>query len=70
MNFTFESRKPKDGQFGSKQKDGSWSGMVGELMDGSVDMGMKFRIHVAFHYENCSVSALVRFIFDNTKYRF
>ena len=48
MNFTFESRKPKDGQFGSKQKDGTWSGMVGELMDGSVDMGKKFRIHVAF----------------------
>ena len=39
MNFTFESRKPKDGEFGSKRKDGSWSGMVGELIDGSADLG-------------------------------
>ena len=44
MNFTFESRKPKDGEFGSKRKDGSWSGMVGELIDGSADLGKTFSL--------------------------
>ena len=40
MNFTYTTTKPKDGSFGSLQEDGSWTGMVGNLKNHEVDIGM------------------------------
>ena len=39
MNFTYTLIKPPDGQWGSIQPDGSWSGMVGLLVSGKIDIG-------------------------------
>ena len=39
MNFTYTLGKPPDGQWGAKQDDGSWSGMVGELQNQRADFG-------------------------------
>lgn len=38
MNFTYDLTKPPDGQWGAIQPDGSWSGMVGMLSKGEIDM--------------------------------
>ena len=32
MNFTFEVRKPPDGNYGALKPDGTWTGMIGELI--------------------------------------
>ena len=39
MNFTYTLIKPPDGQWGAIQPDGSWSGMVGLLQTGVIDIG-------------------------------
>ena len=39
MNFTYDGVKPPDNQWGALQKDGSWSGMVGMLVNNEIDMG-------------------------------
>ena len=39
MNFTYTLRKPPDGQYGRKNPDGSWNGMVGELISDNADIG-------------------------------
>ena len=33
MNFEFELREPQDGAYGTMQIDGSWNGMIRELID-------------------------------------
>ncbi len=38
LNFTVEWKYPDDGTFGSKGGDGSWTGIVGELVDGKGDI--------------------------------
>ena len=40
MNFTYTLIKPPDGQWGAIQSDGSWSGLVGLLASGEIDIGM------------------------------
>ena len=39
MNFTYVLKKPPDGQWGVKKYDGSWSGMIGELLLENADVG-------------------------------
>ena len=50
MNFTYTLIKPPDGQWGSIQPDGSWSGMVGLLASGEVDIGMSILIFRTIEY--------------------
>ena len=39
MNFTFTIKRPKDGEWGILQKNGSWTGMVGMLARQEIDFG-------------------------------
>ena len=39
LNFTYDLTKPPDGQWGSLQSDMSWTGMVGMLNRGEIDIG-------------------------------
>ena len=39
MNFTYLIRPPEDGGFGSEGKNGTWTGMIGEVQRGNFDMG-------------------------------
>ena len=34
MKFSYEFMFPKDDQYGVRQKDGSWNGLVGDLSNG------------------------------------
>ncbi len=38
MNFTYSVQRGPDGAWGALMEDGTWSGMIGELMTGGVDM--------------------------------
>ena len=38
MNFTYTVIKPPDGQYGGIQPDGTWSGMVGLLVNHDIDI--------------------------------
>jgi hypothetical protein len=38
MNFTYTLIKPPDGQWGSIQADGTWSGMVNLLANQEIDI--------------------------------
>lgn len=40
MNFTYDLYQPPDGQWGAIQPDNTWSGMVGMLSRGEIDMGI------------------------------
>ena len=40
MNFTCTITKPRDSSFGNLKEDGSWTGMVGNLKNHEVDIGM------------------------------
>ena len=40
MNFTFEVRKPPDGNYGALKPDGTWTGMIGELIIHNADIGI------------------------------
>ena len=40
MNFTFVVSKPPDLTFGALKPDGSWTGMIGELINQNADMGI------------------------------
>ena len=42
MNFTFVVSKPPDLTFGALKPDGSWTGMIGELINQNADMGIVF----------------------------
>ena len=39
MNFTYTVKKPPDGSYGAIKSDGSWSGLVGELIKKKADIG-------------------------------
>ena len=39
MNFTYTLMKPSDGKWGSIQPDGTWSGIIGELVNQKIDIG-------------------------------
>ncbi|KAK7082591.1 hypothetical protein SK128_006923 [Halocaridina rubra] len=38
MEFDFEFKFPKDEQYGARQENGSWNGLVGDLANGLTDM--------------------------------
>lgn len=38
MNFTYDLMKPPDGEYGVIQANGTWSGMVGMLSRGEIDI--------------------------------
>ncbi|XP_071539870.1 ionotropic receptor 25a [Panulirus ornatus] len=38
MKFDFEFKFPSDGQYGARQKNGSWNGLVGDLSNGVTDL--------------------------------
>ncbi|XP_045135403.1 ionotropic receptor 25a-like isoform X2 [Portunus trituberculatus] len=38
MKFDYDFRFPKDGQYGVRQKDGTWNGLVGDLSNGVTDI--------------------------------
>ncbi|XP_033217570.1 ionotropic receptor 25a isoform X2 [Belonocnema kinseyi] len=40
MDFTYDLVIPKDGEFGSKLKNGEWSGLVGDLATGETDIAV------------------------------
>ena len=39
LNFSYTTIVPPDGEWGALKDDGTWSGMVGQLLTKSVDMG-------------------------------
>ena len=38
MNITYDTVTTPDGNWGSRNEDGSWNGFVGQLMDGGADI--------------------------------
>ncbi|CAH1253983.1 GRIA1 [Branchiostoma lanceolatum] len=40
LGFTYELYEPEDGQYGAEKDDGTWSGMVGELISGRADIAL------------------------------
>ena len=42
MNFTYTVTKPPDGQFGSRMKNNTWTGMVRMLQNQEVDIGILY----------------------------
>ena len=44
MNFTCTITKPRDSSFGNLKEDGSWTGMVGNLKNHEVDIGVTLEI--------------------------
>ena len=39
LNFSYTTSVPPDGEWGALRDDGTWSGMVGQLLTKSVDLG-------------------------------
>ena len=39
LNFTFDLRKPPDLQWGAKDSNGNWNGMINEVLNGKTDFG-------------------------------
>ena len=39
LNFSYVLKTPEDGAWGAVNEDGSWSGMVGSLMNKECDVG-------------------------------
>ena len=39
MNFTYELKKPKDNAWGSRVENGTWTGMIGSLVNKDCDIG-------------------------------
>ena len=65
MNFTYTLRLPPDGQYGGKLPNGSWSGMVNELIQNRSDMIV---VDLTITQERSQVISYVKTLF-NTKYR-
>ena len=61
MNFTYVLKKPPDGQWGSRKPDGTWSGMIGELLMEHADIGINE------NFNNQSFGYLYKIVFS--KYR-
>ncbi len=50
LNFTFIVQNPPDGEFGTRQKNGSWTGMIGEGVQGGLRrLPMSFSISKENH---------------------
>ena len=65
MNFSFVLKAAKDGSYGAKKTDGSWSGMIGALNNRECDMGkyVKCPIEVSIflkHLENVDLIKISR----------
>ena len=43
MNFTYKMIPPPTVEFGSKTANGTWTGMVGQLYRGEIDIGKIFQ---------------------------
>ena len=52
MNFTFNIEKPKDGEWGILQKNGSWTGMVGMLTKQEIDFGTLYNKIISKSFQN------------------
>ena len=65
MNFTYTLQLPPDGQYGGKFPNGSWSGMVNELIQNRSDMIV---VDLTITPERSQVITYVKTLF-NTKYR-
>ena len=51
LNFTSSVRQARDGTYGSMKPDGTWGGMVGEVMNQEHDLGMyNIIFRVSIHY--------------------
>lgn len=48
LNFTFTVRLPQDGTYGARKADGSWSGLVNELIQKRADIGNHIDYHCRF----------------------
>ena len=63
MNFTYTLRLPPDGQYGGEHSNGSWSGMVNELIQKRSDMIV---VDLTITPERSKVISYVKTLF-NTK---
>ena len=45
LNFSFTLKQPPDEQWGSKQADGSWTGMINLLQTKEADIGLKHELN-------------------------
>ena len=52
MNFTFNIEKPKDGEWGILQINGSWTGMVGMLTKQEIDFGTLYNKIISKSFQN------------------
>ena len=50
LNFSYSLKKPPDGQWGAKQADGSWNGMINLLQTKQADIGLKKLDSLYFKY--------------------
>ena len=49
LNFTYVLKKPKDNAYGRENKDGTWTGMIGEVKRGEADMGNYLQLSLNEH---------------------
>ena len=64
LNFTYVLKKPKDNAYGRENKDGTWTGMIGEVRRGEADMGNYLQYsfkwamiqHSFLSFSNCTLS--------------
>ena len=45
LNFSYTVTIPPDGEWGSMNDDGTWSGMVGQLATKTVDIGRLYNLY-------------------------
>jgi hypothetical protein len=63
MNFTFEVRKPPDGNYGALKPDGTWNGMIGELIIHNADIGIMGLIDFSDIFYNIHNSHIIKTCF-------
>ena len=51
MNFTYQVTKPPDNKWGTLTKDGSWNGLVNELINKRADIGMGLYFLLLLHQD-------------------
>ena len=51
LNFSYSLKKPPDGQWGSKQADGSWTGIIDLLQKKQADIGLKKTKKIYFKHD-------------------
>jgi hypothetical protein len=65
MNFTYVIILPNKTEFGSKDANGSWTGMVGQISRGEIDIGKGSFINDVMVLERDEVDAFVKKILSN-----